>query len=575
MAGDTANINNSDKPRQSVVRLCGSLVFIDNKEDRLHKNGSDRSIHNVFGVLRNFDIYRHCVEGAELGILLVSKSVAGTLRQGQRVKGSKGPGERNYKKYNLINRGKNMNSRFYLSLLLISSLVLLVFLALAFNREHEPEWKQYQEEYKEFLIKNAKDADARERAKKINIGIQQIYLSSLKKADRCTSCHLGVENSLMADAEIPFKQHSGDYLENHPAVEFGCTVCHNGQGRALNKREAHGEGRDTHWDFPIIPTKYIQSACALCHDLEMLKKEGGEKVAKGEELFREKGCKGCHKLNGVGGDLGKDINEVGSKPLAYFPMKHVIGDHTTYNWIKQHFVDPRKIVPESQMRVFLSEEESELLTVYLLTLRSEQMPRNYMLIKHIISPKVDGKSLYTMYCSACHTEGTYSVYDEIFKRTIPAIMNPAFLRSIDDRHVKEIVKEGRLGTQMTAWKVDAAGLADDKIDKIIKYITRNRPEEKPEPFGFSGFKNDPKHGEELYKIRCALCHGEDGKGGERLLGVSLRAKDDDPEFIALTVRDGREGTPMVPFGKKGVGLEDQDIADIVAYLKTLSLSERE
>jgi mono/diheme cytochrome c family protein len=458
-------------------------------------------------------------------------------------------------------------------LLLISGLVLFAFIALATYREITPEWRRYQADYKEFLIKNAKDDSARERAKKIEIGIQQIYLDSLKKADRCTSCHMGVENPLMASAEQPFRQHSGDYLQNHPVAKFGCTVCHYGQGRAANKKEAHGEGRDTHWDFPIMPLKYIQSACALCHDFEMLEQEGGENVAKGEKLFREKGCKGCHKLNGVGGDLGKALDGVGSKPIAYFPMKYVVGDHTTYNWIKQHFDDPRKIVPESEMRAFITGEESDLLTTYVLTLRAEEMPHNYKLIKHIRTLKSDGESLYKMYCVACHTTGKYSVYDEIFKRTIPAIMNPAFLKTIDNKHLEKIIKEGRTGTQMTAWKADAAGLTNEEINKIIEYVTKDKPKENPESFGFSKFKANVTHGEEIYKIRCAFCHGADGKGGEGLLGINLRnpvVQKADPEFLAMTVRDGREGTPMVPFGKKGIGLEEQDIADVVAFVKTLS-----
>lgn len=466
-----------------------------------------------------------------------------------------------------------MHSRFYLSLLLISALILSAFIAMATYSELAPEWKRYQTEYKDFLIKNATDEATRERAEKIEIGMQQIYLSDLKMADRCINCHQGVENPLMTDAEIPFKKHSTDYLENHPVAKFGCTVCHYGQGRAMNTKEAHGE-EHTHWDFPIIPAKYIQSTCAQCHDFEMLKQEGGENVANGEALFREKGCRGCHKLNGVGGDLGKALDGIGSKARAYFPMKYVVGDRTIYNWIRQHFDDPRKIVPESEMRAFLTEEEADFLTTYVLTFRSEQMPRNYTLIKNVVIPRTDGESLYKMYCIACHSEGKLSLYDEIFKRTIPAIMNPSFSKAIDDNYLKEIIKEGRKGTQMTAWKGDAAGLTDGEINKVINYITMNRPEEKPEPFRFSGFKADVEHGKKLYKVRCEFCHGAEGKGGEGFLGINLRnpvvQKFAVPEFLAITVRDGREGTPMVPFGMKGLKLNNQDITDVVAYVRTLS-----
>ncbi len=462
-----------------------------------------------------------------------------------------------------------MNSRYYLSILLISSIVLIAFMAMAFNREINPEWKRYQSEYKEFLVKNAKDESTRERAEKIDIGIQQIYVKSLKRADRCMSCHRGVENPFMADAEQPFRQHSGNYLENHPVAKFGCTVCHRGQGRAMNTREAHGE-EHTHWDYPIIPSTYIQGACAQCHDLEMLKEEGGEKVAKGEQLFREKGCKGCHKVDGKGGDLGKDITGIGSRPFAYFSMKSVVGDHNLYNWIKQHFDDPRKIVPESDMRAFLSEEESMLLTTYMLTFMTEEMPRNYTLIKNVVLPKTDGASLYKMYCVACHSDGKASIYDEIFERTIPAIMNPAFTKTIDNEHLKKMIMEGRKGTQMTAWKSDAAGLTDKEIDEIVNYITRNRPDGKPEPFEYAKFSTDAKNGEDLYKMRCALCHGDDGKGGKSRLGINLRTKNIDPEFLAMTLRDGRAGTPMASFGEKGAGLKDQEIADMVSYLRTFS-----
>ncbi|GAB4410252.1 MAG: hypothetical protein OHK0032_05990 [Thermodesulfovibrionales bacterium] len=491
-----------------------------------------------------------------------------------------------------------MRSRFYLFLLLMSGLILFTFIILAFYREISPEWKRYQADYRELLIKKAKDEALRKKAAALKVEHQQIYLESLKRVDRCMYCHIGVNNPLMADAPVPFKQHSGDYLKNHPVEKFGCTVCHYGQGRATNKKEAHGiipvtqfdypiayrlktppprveyPGARIHWDFPIIPLKYIQSSCAQCHDLEFLKNKGADRVARGERLFREKGCRGCHKLNGVGGDLGKALDVVGSQPYAYFPMRNIKDEKTIYTWHKQHFLDPRELVPDSEMKVNATEEEAEYLATYVLSLRSEEMPKSYRRIRDVRPDKpADGEGLYKMFCIACHTTGKDSVFDEIFNRTIPAIMNPAFLKTVDNKHLKRIIEEGRSGTQMTAWKATAAGLADGEIDKIIEYITRERPRAKPEPFGFTKFKADVKRGEELYKVRCALCHGKKGQGGDGALGVNLRnpvVQEADPEFLAITVRDGRAGTPMPPFGKNGVGLSEQDIVDVISYVKTLS-----
>jgi mono/diheme cytochrome c family protein len=61
-------------------------------------------------------------------------------------------------------------------------------------------------------------------------------------------------------------------------------------------------------------------------------------------------------------------------------------------------------------------------------------------------------------------------------------------------------------------------------------------------------------------------------GGKNLLGISLVTpvvKEADPEFLLLTVRDGREGTPMIPFGSSGINLSDQDILDVVGYVRTI------
>ncbi len=464
-----------------------------------------------------------------------------------------------------------------MTLSLISGLLFFAFMLYAGYREFAPEWKKYQAEYKKLTIQNAKDETAKKRAKSFNVEIQQIYLDTLQRADRCTSCHIGVENPQMANAQPVYKQHSGDYLKDHPVDRFGCTICHDGQGRALTTKEAHGTDRAFHWDYPIMPLKYVQNSCARCHDFEMLNQNRGELVAAGEKLFREKGCKGCHKLNGVGGVLGNALDKVGSQPFAFFPMRYVKGEHTVYTWHQQHFEDPRKLVPESEMKIDIKDKDPELLTTFILSLKSKEIPREYRRIWQTMQSReeaMDGESLFKTYCIGCHTSGKNSIYDDIFQRTIPAVMNPAFLKSIDDNFLKKIVEEGRSNTQMTAWKTDAAGLSDKKVNKIIKYLTTDRPVEKSDPFHFSKYSANLENGEELYKARCNFCHGANGEGGANILGISLNnplvQKMADPEFLAITVRDGRPGTPMVTFGGKGLGLADQDVADVVAYVRTLS-----
>ncbi|MBF0319980.1 MAG: c-type cytochrome [Nitrospirae bacterium] len=464
-----------------------------------------------------------------------------------------------------------MYSRFYLSVLLISGLLVLAYLGFTAYDSFMPEWMSYQFEYRDYLTKNAKDDAAKKLARALPLEFTQVYLGEMNKVDRCTNCHMGVENPLMENTRLPYKKHSGNYLVNHPVDKFGCTVCHEGQGSATNTKEAHGKGHDTHWDTPILPLAYVQSSCAQCHDTNMLSKSGGDKVAKGEALFMEKGCKGCHKLKGVGGDLGKPLDKVGRQPIAYFTMKHIVGEHTVFNWLKQHFDDPRAIAPDSAMKVKLGEGEADLLTTYMLTLRPDEKPKSYRRINFNEPPVQNGETLYKSYCSACHGDGKKSLYDEVFKRTVPAIMNPSLLKVMDDTNLDKILKEGRTGTQMTAWKKTAAGLTDEQIKEIVTYMAANRPADRPEPFRLAEFKGDLSHGKEVYDLRCAVCHGTNGKGGEDMLGVSLRSKVVqkmiDPEVLAITVRDGRADTPMPAFGSDPFGMSKQDIADVVAYIK--------
>jgi len=206
------------------------------------------------------------------------------------------------------------------------------------------------------------------------------------------------------------------------------------------------------------------------------------------------------------------------------------------------------------------------------SMRSDEIPSKYKLIKNLPTTDRSGKELYAIFCSACHSDGKTAVFEEVFDRSVPAITNPDFLNKIDDKTLRVFVDEGRTGTQMTAWKHTASGVKKEDVDKIMAYLSQNRSET-VEPFSYAQFQRDPEKGKAIYDRRCSFCHGEKGKGGGRKLGLNLRndavQKIVDPSFLATTVRNGRKGTPMPAFGTEGEGLTDQQIADVVGYVKTL------
>jgi len=111
----------------------------------------------------------------------------------------------------------------------------------------------------------------------------QYNMPSVDGVDRCTSCHVGtVRGGFEEVAEIEFRSHPfrRTLFAYHPPEDFGCTSCHDGQGRATTKFYAHAPSRDedphafhTHyWERPLLRgppggngTEFMQSKCRGCH----------------------------------------------------------------------------------------------------------------------------------------------------------------------------------------------------------------------------------------------------------------------------------------------------------------------
>lgn len=233
--------------------------------------------------------------------------------------------------------------------------------------------------------------DRIERLAQVPVEIKQVYMPDINKADRCQSCHIGIDSPDRLSEQNPFSSHPAPfiYLENHPPAEFGCTFCHRGQGRATSSHEkAHGWVE--HWLEPMLVGSMTQATCEGCHGaIQNLR--GAELIAEGSAIVERRGCYGCHKIAGYDGlrKVGPDLTAVGTK--------------VNYTWLVEWIKDPKNYLTEARMpNFYFSQSEAEAIADYLFSMtrrmRTDELP-----------PEIDwdladrGKAVWrNSRCSICH-----------------------------------------------------------------------------------------------------------------------------------------------------------------------------
>lgn len=119
----------------------------------------------------------------------------------------------------------------------------------------------------------------------------------IQQVDRCETCHLGTDKPAYTASDIPreFRTHPRRdlLLASHPPDKFGCTSCHQGQGRAtnteyahstMNLHEHHGEERwhmdgDHHWEDPLLQIGKLQRIVIDGNNDEFEVRVGRTKIA--------------------------------------------------------------------------------------------------------------------------------------------------------------------------------------------------------------------------------------------------------------------------------------------------------
>ncbi|MBI3935132.1 MAG: c-type cytochrome, partial [Acidobacteria bacterium] len=118
----------------------------------------------------------------------------------------------------------------------------------------------------------------------------------------CESCHLATREPLVLTAadmsgQKVFTSHPRkELLQIHNPEQFGCSPCHNGNGRATTSSEkAHGLNK--FWLWPLYSRANIEAGCQQCHTRDRYLAEAST-LNEGKYLFEHRGCVGCHRYEG-------------------------------------------------------------------------------------------------------------------------------------------------------------------------------------------------------------------------------------------------------------------------------------
>ena len=231
-------------------------------------------------------------------------------------------------------------------------------LAIQFCTGCTSSWKDYQREYQQQLAQRVPASEPASTLEQTVGNVITLRNDDLGISDNCSTCHLGISNSSMRRAEQPFASHSGTYLDHHPAKRYGCTICHGGDGSALQKNQAH---------TGMLHGDIIEVACTKCHAQSVLsreKLEGSPALSNGLRLLNELDCTGCHRIEGF------------SKPRRTAPVLAGIGSKVNSKWLIRWLKNPHAYMSNAIMPTYhLADEHINALAAYLMTFTDSTMER--------------------------------------------------------------------------------------------------------------------------------------------------------------------------------------------------------
>ena len=354
------------------------------------------------------------------------------------------------------------------------------------------------------------------------VEIKQIHIADIDLVDRCESCHLAIREPLTitkADmgGEAAFTSHpTPELLEIHDPERFGCSPCHNGNGRATTSAEkAHGEYE--HWLWPLYHRENFEAGCQQCHTRDIYLQYASV-LSQGKQLFDHRGCVGCHRFEGYDPEpeqLVKIQQTISQKQQQRHEddldigRSIAAGDRAPDNNVARQLYDKA-----DNLRVTISGIDNQL----------EQLnaqSKNLLRERKMVGPDLK------------------EVRMKLHKEWIPVWL--------------EDPQKFRPGTRMPRFRLD-----QEQRQAIAAFIWQA---------GVDGTlpshpKGDAARGKELFETRgCMACHsvgeGKDAVGGTFAASLTRVGEKANYDYLVRWVHNPRERTrPYCPLEKRDLGPED-------------------
>ncbi len=330
-----------------------------------------------------------------------------------------------------------MNGFFQKLFPFLALLSFLLFIGMVW-KDYDRPYLEYQRKFKTMLDRKASET-GKPKGPEFQIGFRQRWIRELNLADRCETCHLGLEDPRFKDAPQPFTTHPA--MAEHSYEKFGCTVCHRGQGMATTLQDAHGPVEN--WNSALYHDNFMENSCSLCHGEYV--HDQAPILFKGQNMFYAYGCRGCHKVDGKPRTLtGPPLDEMGKRVKADW----------LYRWLKS----PKDYLTSTKMPdPEFSEQEAADVAAFLL---QGPGPEGEAVSGNAGRGKT---TLLTSRCVTCHTlEGKGgSTGPELSKVSSKAWPQRLF-KVIKDPHA--------LWSQS---RMPIFGFADQDIEDMVSFMTRD------------------------------------------------------------------------------------------------------